>query len=176
MHLGGQRGDGSRFVTSQLLAAGSGAARDADGVDVIETDASNCMNVSAEALMLEAPIRVHRAALHRGSGGAGTFRGGLGGLYEYELLDGEAVLTYRGERHFCAAQGNDGGDAGGFAFAEITRADGGKETIASKIVTTLRKGDRLVVATAGGGGWGVPDARDARRAAADLADGKVTAT
>jgi len=173
MHLGGQRGDGTRFVTSQLLAAGSGAARDADGVDVIETDATNCMNVSAEALMLEAPVRVHRVALHRGSGGAGTFRGGLGGLYEYELLDGEAVLTYRGERHFCAAQGNDGGGAGGLAFAEIIRAGGGTETIASKIVTTLRKGDRLVVATAGGGGWGAPEGRDAGRLAADLRDGKV---
>ena len=175
MHLGGQRGDGSRFVTSQLLAAGSGAARDADGVDVIETDATNCMNVSAEALMLEAPVRVHRAALHRGSGGGGTFRGGLGGLYEYELLDGEAVLTYRGERHFCAAQGTAGGGAGGLAFAEITRADGGREVIASKIVTTLRKGDRLVIATAGGGVWVAPEGRDAARVEADLRDGKVGA-
>ena len=175
MHLGGQRGDGSRFVTSQLLASGSGAASDADGVDVIETDASNCMNVSAEALMLEAPVRVHRAALHRGSGGDGTFRGGLGGLYEYELLEGEAVLTYRGERHSCPAQGYAGGGAGGAAYAEITRADGAKEVIASKIVTTLHKGDRLVVATAGGGGWGPPAARDAAREAADRRDGKLIA-
>jgi len=145
-------------------------------VDVIETDATNCMNVSAEALMLEAPIRVHRAALHRGSGGGGTFRGGLGGVYEYELLDGEAVLTYRGERHFCAAQGTAGGGAGGFAFAEITRVGGGKETIASKIVTTMRKGDRLIVATAGGGGWGAPEGRAPAQAVADVRDGKVNAT
>lgn len=175
MHLGGQRGDGTRFVTSQLLAAGSGAARDTDGVDVIETDATNCMNVSAEALMLEAPVRVHRAALHAGSGGDGTFRGGLGGLYEYELLEGEAVLTYRGERHFCAAQGYDGGAAGGPAYAEIARSDGTKEVIASKIVTTLHKGDRLVVATAGGGGWGAPAQRTPDHRAADTRDGKLNA-
>lgn len=112
-HLGGQRRDGSRFVTSQLLAAGSGAARDADGVDVIETDAANCMNVSAEALMLEAPVRVHCTALHRGSGGRGTFRRGLDGVYEYDLLEGEAVLTYRGQRHFCPAQGYAGGSGWG---------------------------------------------------------------
>ena len=96
-------------------------------------------------------------------------------MYEYELLDGEAVLTYRGERHFCAAQGTAGGGAGGLAFAEITRADGGREVIASKIVTTLRKGDRLVIATAGGGGWGAPEGRDAARVEADLRDGKVGA-
>jgi N-methylhydantoinase B len=173
MHLGGQRTDGTRFVTSQLLAAGSGAGWAADGVDVIETDATNCMNVSAEALMLEAPVRVHRATLHRGSGGAGTFRGGLGGVYEYELLEGEAVLTYRGERHFCAAQGYAAGSAGGLATAEIRRAAGGREVVPSKIVTTLRKGDSLIVATAGGGGWGSAENRDPARAAADWRDGKV---
>src|SRR6185312_11061232 len=65
MHFGGQRSDGQRYVTSQLLVSGSGASPSIDGVDVIETDASNCLNVPAEALMLEAPIRVHRTALAR---------------------------------------------------------------------------------------------------------------
>ena len=99
MHFGGQRSDGRRYVTSQLLVSGSGASPHLDGVDVIETDASNCLNVPAEALMMEAPIRVHRVALNRDSGGPGTHRGGLGGMFEYELLDGEATVTYRGERH-----------------------------------------------------------------------------
>ena len=79
MHFGGERSDGRRYVTSQLLVAGSGASAHLDGVDVIETDASNCLNVPAEALMMEAPIRVHRVALHRDSGGPGKSRGGLGG-------------------------------------------------------------------------------------------------
>ena len=72
LHFGGQRSDGRRYVTSQLLVSGSGASPHLDGVDVIETDASNCLNVPAEALMMEAPIRVHRVALHRDSGGPGT--------------------------------------------------------------------------------------------------------
>ena len=122
MHFGGQRSDGRRYVTSQLLVAGSGASPHLDGVDVIETDASNCLNVPAEALMLEAPIRVHRAALNRDSGGPGTHRGGLGGVFEYELLDGEATVTYRGERHRCEAAGVDEGMAGGRASAVIRRA------------------------------------------------------
>ncbi len=100
LHFGGERADGRRYVTSQLLVAGSGAGPAGDGVDVIETDASNCLNVPAEALMMEAPIRVHRAALAGDSGGPGRFRGGLGGIWEYELLEGEATVTYRGDRHF----------------------------------------------------------------------------
>ena len=128
MHFGGQRSDGRRYVTSQLLVSGSGASPDLDGVDVIETDASNCLNVPAEALMMEAPIRVHRVALHRDSGGPGKSRGGLGGVFEYELLDGEATVTYRGERHLCEAAGVDDGLAGGRASAVIRRVDGARRS------------------------------------------------
>ena len=174
MHFGGQRSDGRRYVTSQLLVSGSGASPHLDGVDVIETDASNCLNVPAEALMMEAPIRVHRVALNRDSGGPGTHRGGLGGVFEYELLDGEATVTYRGERHLCEADGVADGMAGGRASAVIRRAGGGEEVVKSKIVATLRKGDRIVIATAGGGGYGTPAARDPALVQADLRNGKVS--
>jgi N-methylhydantoinase B len=175
LHFGGERADGSRYVTSQLLVAGSGAGPSDDGVDVIETDASNCLNVPAEALMMEAPIRVHRAALARDSGGPGRFRGGLGGVWEYELLEGEATVTYRGERHFCAAAGTAGGLPGACARAVIHRADGTEEMVASKIVARLRQGDRLVVVTAGGGGYGNPAEREPWRVRDDMADGKISA-
>jgi N-methylhydantoinase B/oxoprolinase/acetone carboxylase alpha subunit len=45
---------------------------------------------------------VHRTALRRDSGGAGTHRGGLGLVREYEILSGEVRFTHRGERHFIA--------------------------------------------------------------------------
>jgi N-methylhydantoinase B len=174
MHFGGRRSDGRRYVTSQLLVSGSGASAAFDGVDVIETDASNCLNVPAEALMMEAPIRVHRASLHRDSGGPGKSRGGLGGMYEYELLDGEATVTYRGERHLCDAAGSSSGLAGGRARAVIKRADGGEEIVRSKIVAMLRKGDRLLIATAGGGGYGAPADRRAEQVLADLRNDKIS--
>src|SRR5205823_5851969 len=69
--FGGARCDGTRYVTGELVAGGSGASSGKDGVDVIETDATNCMNLPAEALELDAPIRVHRGALRRDSGGDG---------------------------------------------------------------------------------------------------------
>ncbi len=175
IHFGGRRHDGSRFVTSQLLTGGSGAGPRSDGVDVVETDATNCMNVPAEALMMDAPIRVHRWALNPDSGGAGRQRGGLGGIFEYEILEGEVTLTYRGERHFCAAAGHDGGAPGALSRAVIRRRDGSEETIPSKRVATLHQGDRLRVETAGGGGYGPPAERDPARIAADRRDGKIGA-
>lgn len=101
--FGGSHPDGHRYVVGELIAGGSGASAGLDGVDVIETDATNCMNLPAEAMEMEAPIRVHRVALRQDSGGAGTFRGGLGVVREYEILDGEVSLSHRGERHFFSA-------------------------------------------------------------------------
>jgi N-methylhydantoinase B len=173
--FGGERLDGTRYVTGELVAGGAGASAHKDGVDVIETDATNCMNLPAEALELDAPIRVHRVALRRDSGGAGARRGGLGTVREYEILHGEVRFTHRGERHFVAPKGRAGGHDGATARTVIHRTDGQEEEVPSKLVTTLRSGDRVVFETAGGGGYGDPAARDPEKVRADLADGKISA-
>lgn len=172
--FGGTRPDGSRYVTGELVAGGSGASSAKDGVDVIETDATNCMNLPAEALELDAPIRVNRVGLRRDSGGAGTHRGGLGTVREYEILHGEVRFTHRGERHFIAPKGRAGGSDGAMARTTIHRADGTLETVPSKLVTTLMAGDRVVFETAGGAGYGDPLGRDPQQIEADLADGKIS--
>ncbi len=172
--FGGYGRDGGRYVVGELIAGGSGAGAGADGVDVIETDATNCMNLPAEAMEIEAPIRIHRVALRQDSGGAGEWRGGLGTVREYEVLEGEVSFSHRGERHFSAAPGLAGGGGGAPARSVIRRADGSEEVIPSKITTTLGKGDRLVVETAGGGGYGDPRRRSTERVAADIRNGKVS--
>ena len=176
MAWGGRRRDGSSFVTGELLAGGAGAGRGLDGVDAIETDASNCMSLPVEAMELESPIRVSRWQLVPDSGGAGTWRGGLGQLKEYEVLDdltGTMSWSHRGERHFVAASGAQGGGPGSLARSWIRRTDGTEEIIPSKVVTRLSPGDRVVITTAGGGGFGPPAERDRVQVADDVANGKV---
>jgi N-methylhydantoinase B len=169
----GGRHDGRPYVTGELIAGGSGAGRHSDGVDVIETDVTNCMNLPVEAMEMDAPIRVHRLALRQDSGGPGTHRGGLGVVKEYEILDGEVSFTYRGERHFFAPQGAQGGGEGAKAHAIIRRADGREEVIPSKMMTTLKRGDRVLIETAGGGGNGPPATRSRSALDLDLADEKI---
>lgn len=176
MAWGGQRRNGERFVTGELLAGGAGGGNGFDGVDAIETDATNCMNLPVEAMELDAPIRVRRWQLVPDSGGAGRFRGGLGQLKEYEILEdvaGTMSYSHRGERHFTAAAGLAGGSPGGMAHSVIIRVDGTREVIPSKVVTRLGVGDRVVISTAGGGGYGEPSQRDPESIAKDVADGKV---
>ena len=174
LQFGGRRQDGQYFVVGELIASGSGAGINNDGIDVIETDASNCMNLPVEALELEAPIRVHRFGLRRDSGGPGKHRGGLGVLREYEILEGEITLTHRGERHYCAARGYNGGLEGARSYSVIIRASGTKEVIPSKLVTELRQSDRLIIETAGGGGYGPPNNRSRELVLADILDDKIS--
>ena len=124
---------------------------------------------------MEAPIRLNRVALRAGSGGDGMWRGGLGLVREYEVLPeaGDVSFSHRGERHFSAAAGLAGGKEGARARSVIRRADGSEEVIPSKIVTMLHSGDRVVVETAGGGGYGDPVRRDPSLVAADVADRKA---
>jgi len=168
----GRRASGERFIMGELIAGGSGAGHDRDGVDVVDTDASNCMNLPAEALEMDAPLRLHRVALRSDSGGPGQYRGGLGVIREYEVLADGVTFTHRGERHFSAAAGVDGGRPGASAYSVIRRADGREEVIPSKALTVLDRGDRVIVQTPGGGGYGDPKLR--RDVAADVANGKVS--
>jgi len=171
----GVRNDESRYITGELLVGGSGASKQSDGVDVIETDNTNCSNIPIETLELGAPIRVLRSELRTDSGGAGRYRGGLGLVKEFELLEGKMTLTHRGERHFHPAQGYANGLPGACARSVIHRRSGDTEVIPSKIVTTLTAGDRLVIETAGGGGYGDPTKRARTNIEQDLADGKISA-
>jgi N-methylhydantoinase B len=155
LSFGGRRNDGGNWVVGEFIAGGSGASRHAAGLDVVETDATNCMNLPVEALELDAPIRVHCLRLRDGAGGMGAQRGGSGVEKEFEILADDVTLTHRGERHFSPANGAAGGGNGAPAESRIIRRDGREEVIASKLVTTLDRGDRLIVATAGGGGYGV---------------------
>lgn len=175
IRFGGRRANGTPFVTTQHIVGGSGAGSDADGVDVIQTDLTNGLCVPAEAMEQDYPIRVHRVGLLTDSGGAGRQRGGLGAVHEYEILADNVVITYRGERHYVAARGACGGESGGLAFAWVGRADGAREDLPSKAVVTLDTGDRLIVETAGGGGFGVSAERERAAIEADLASRKISA-
>jgi N-methylhydantoinase B/oxoprolinase/acetone carboxylase alpha subunit len=174
MAFGGRRPDGSFFLVTEMLAAGTGASGRSDGVDCLQTDATNSMNISVEALAMDGPIRIHRFGLRRDSGGVGEFRGGLGIVREYEFLADDISFTYRGERHYTAASGAGGGGPGAFTQSCLIRADGRVEPLESKWITRVSTGDRLIVETAGGAGYGDPARRSAERRRMDVANGKVS--
>lgn len=169
----GRKPDGAPFIVSELIAGGTGASPHSDGVDCMQTDGTNSMNLPVEALAIEAPIRVLRFHLNPDSGGAGKFRGGLGSIREY-AFDGDNIrITYRGERHHTAARGVASGMDGSFTQAQLIRADGSTQTLRSKEIAVANKGDRLLIKLAGGAGYGSPLERDPTAVAQDVSNGKV---
>src|SRR5262249_45192495 len=155
MAFGGQHpGTGTPFVASELAAGGMGARPDKDGIDVIETDVSNCMNIPVESVEMGFPIRIPRATLWADSGGAGRFRGGLGLAKVFEATTTDVMISHRGERFASAPWGLHGGVPGRSALAFIVRKDGTREELPSKKMIVLHPGDQLWEYVAGGAGYG----------------------
>ena len=119
-----------------------------------------------EVLEAAYPVMFTQWALREGSGGAGMYRGGLGAIYEIELLEAHAEAFLFGERARFAPHGAHGGADGAANRFRYQQDDGWHEPpMASKMVgIRLKRGQRVRLETPGGGGWGDP----ARRAAEAL--------
>jgi len=173
--FGGIRaGTGERFGLSDLIGGGSGGRTGLDGVEAIDTDVSNCMNVPAEAIELGYPLRVLHYRLRRDGGGPGRARGGTGIERAIQVVEGDIVASYRSERHYTSPWGLFGGRCGERWVTTVRRADGRTESIASKARIQLHAGDVLEVVAGGGGGHGDPLERPAEAVHADVLDGKVS--
>src|SRR5499426_3118521 len=175
MALGGRDPETGRpFVASELAAGGMGARPGKDGIDVIETDVSNCMNIPIESVEMGFPLRIARARLWTDSGGAGEFRGGLGLEKVFEATATDVMVSHRCERFASSPWGLHGGQPGRSARAFIVRKDGSREELPSKQMIVLHAGDQLWEYIAGGAGYGDPLERDPARVLADVQDGKVS--
>ena len=172
--FGGIDDNGRIFIVSEGGTGGMGARPNKDGIDCIHTDTSNSMNVPVEVVEKVAPLRINYYRIRRDSGGPGRFRGGCGFEKEYECLCDRVVVSHRGERHYTQPWGLEGGSPGASSRSVIVRADGSEEVVPSKMNIELRKGDRLVLLTSGGGGYGNPKDRPGAEVLEDVLDGKVS--
>jgi N-methylhydantoinase B len=172
--FGGCRGWGQAWGCTDIVAGGMGARPVKDGIEAVDTDVSNCTNIPAEALEMAFPLRAVRYALRPDGGGGGEWRGGTGVERVLEVTAGEVRCSYRSERHFVSPWGLFGGQPGARWETSIRRASGEVESIPSKAIFTLRRGDRLRVLAGGGGGYGEPTKRSADRVLEDVRDGKVS--
>src|SRR5262249_7457886 len=144
MAFGGKDPETGRpFVASELAAGGMGARPTKDGIDVIETDVSNCMNIPIESVETSFPLRIDPARFGADSGGAGQCRGGLGLVKVFEAVGAEVMVSHRGERFASAPWGLHGGGPGRSAHAFVRRRDGREEPLPSKLMIVLHPGDQL---------------------------------
>jgi len=141
------------FAYYETVAGGQGARPYRDGQSGIQTGMTNTQNTPIEALHTHYPFRVEAYTLRRGSGGAGIFQGGEGIRREI-VFGARAILSLMGERRRNPPWGLAGGEPGAIGEDWLVRKAGKKEKLPGKTTIDVEPGDRLIVLSPGGGGWG----------------------
>ena len=145
--MGGYVGEAS-WDYYETMGGGMGAGPQQPGLSGVQTHMTNTRNTPIEVLESRYPLYIHIYSMRTGSGGAGKRPGGEGLLREIEFLDATTVtlLTERREHAPWGLQGGDPGRAGGNRL--------NKQLLPAKVCFEAKRGDRLTIASAGGGGWG----------------------
>ena len=167
---------GGRYrVCLETSGGGFGASAHRDGADGIAAPLSNTTNSPVEAIDMEFDyFRIVGYALNQDSFGHGAQRGGLGTRRTYEMLEDDVDFSLYGDRFEIVPEGLFGGTAGTLSTAELFR-DGKRLDIDLKRGTRLRKGDRVVISTSGGAGYGDPKLRSRESVREDIAQGVISA-
>lgn len=148
------------FGYYETIAGGSGAGPSWAGTSGVHTNMTNTRITDPESLERRYPVVLHRFCLRTGSGGNGAFRGGEGVIRDvgFRLPMSASILS---ERRSFAPYGLEGGADGQRGRNIWIQKAGRQINIGGKNSIAVDAGDRLVIETPGGGGYGID--RDAER-------------
>ena len=143
----------ARYQYYETISGGSGAGEGFDGTDVVQTNMTNSRLTDPEILEFRFPVRLESYAIRHGSGGAGRWRGGNGGVRKVRFLERMTAAILSNNRVH-APFGMAGGEPGQRGRNTVERADGTVETLGHIGKVVMEAGDLFVIATPGGGGYG----------------------
>jgi 5-oxoprolinase (ATP-hydrolysing) len=145
--ISGGSGAGGRFDAQGQLVGGF------DGTSVVQTHMTNSRLTDPEVLEFRFPVRLESYAIRHGSGGAGRWHGGDGGVRRVRFLEPmTAGILSNGRIH--PAFGMAGGQSGLPGINRVVRADGSVQELAHIDQVEMQAGDVFEIHTPGGGGFG----------------------
>ena len=147
---------GAPFTYYETLGGGQGARPGRDGMSGVHTHMTNTLNTPVEALETAYPLRILEYRLRDGTGETGRWRGGDGLRRTYQILAARATVSLLTERRRRGPWGLGGGSPGAPGRNALIR-DGVERELGGKETTEVRRDDRLVIDTPGGGGVGAPE-------------------
>jgi len=164
------RGQDPSFTLTVFQVGGTGARPTKDGLNAVGFP-SGVAGVPAEVIESLSPVVLKRRQLRPDSGGAGTWRGGLGQLTEFTRRgEGKWSVSSIADRTEYAAPGLLGGQAG--STGEVSLENGTR--LHAKALMDLKVGDVVHIDLPGGGGYGDPLKRDIEKVRWDVIDGYIT--
>jgi N-methylhydantoinase B len=164
------------YVMYQLSGGGYGGNHDHDGL----TNGCSTIGISKtppiEVMEQYFPVLYREYSLREGSGGAGEHRGGFGIQYSIELRRGEAQASFVMDHGRVGPQGVLGGQDGAPNTVTVWRNNEPyiPPHLSKDQGIAIKAGDRVDVATPGGGGFGEPSKRSAESIQQDLEYGYYT--
>jgi 5-oxoprolinase (ATP-hydrolysing) len=142
-----------RYQYYETVASGSGAGDGFDGTDVVQTKMTNSRLTDPEVLEWRYPVLLESYRIRPGSGGAGRWRGGHGGVRRLRFGEPMTVTTLTGHRRV-PAFGLAGGEPGALGRHWIEHPDGTVTPMDGCDSVDVEVGDVFVIETPGGGGYG----------------------
>lgn len=141
------------YAYYETLAGGAGGGPHQAGRSGVHTHMTNTLNTPVEAIPLAYPFSIERYELRTGSGGRGKNAGGEGLVREY-LFSEPATVTIISERRKLQPWGLAGGDDGASGINRLIRANQEEYELAARETVQVDAGDRIIIETPGGGGFG----------------------
>ncbi|WP_240523382.1 hydantoinase B/oxoprolinase family protein [Polaromonas sp. AER18D-145] len=139
----------------ETISGGSGAGEGFDGTSVVQTHMTNSRLTDPEVLEFRFPVRLESYEIRQGSGGAGRWIGGNGGVRRVRFLEAmTASILSNGRKH--GAFGMAGGEPGQVGRNVVVRAGGQIEALDHIGQAEMLPGDIFEIHTPGGGGFGKP--------------------
>jgi len=153
----------ARYQYYETISGGSGAGPVLDaqgqvvggfaGTSVVQTHMTNSRMTDPEVLEFRFPVRLLSYSIRQGSGGAGRWPGGHGGIRRIQFLEPmTASILSNGRIH--AGYGLEGGQAGAVGINRVIRADGEVQNLGHIGSVEMLPGDVFEICTPGGGGYG----------------------
>ena len=166
---------GAGYVYLETLGGGFGGRATKDGKDGVQVHITNTSNLPVEAIEMEYPLLVESYGLIPDSGGAGTYRGGLGLYRVIRPVGHDCIFNGAGERFRHQPWGVFGGESG--ASGRFVRIDSAsQETVLEGKPSGVKISpkERIRVETPGAGGYGPPQQRPAELRQEDRVSGKFS--
>jgi N-methylhydantoinase B len=166
---------GNPWVHMEIMEGAYGGRHGKNGMDAVDTLYANTRNNPVEDIESHLPLRVLNYELRENVAGPGQWRGGIGSIRAFELLEDGAV-SIEGDGQRFRPWGFQGGEDGSPANVILSHSDGTSEDLPSKIpYRHLAKGDRITAYGPCGGGYGDPMKRAPEEVLDDVLDGLLDA-
>ncbi|MDJ0765341.1 MAG: hydantoinase B/oxoprolinase family protein [Myxococcota bacterium] len=137
----------------ETVCGGCGAGPGFAGASAVHSHMTNTRITDPEIIEHRYPVRVERFAIRKGSGGEGRYQGGDGAIRELSFL-APLSLSILSQHRTQGPLGLAGGGPGKPGAQRIYRADGTEHVLGAIDTCSVGPGDRLVLETPGGGGYG----------------------